>query len=116
MKKIETMNISYKSGKNVGKVLAKVDKVWQRYSQRFSDDELTFFFKEALYKKPLYHKTNLLIVRAVKQIATAPITLLLIVNVPEWFGPSQLGYFDNLLRKSADLKGVPIKFLVRKKG
>ncbi|MFC1842364.1 ribosome biogenesis GTPase Der [Candidatus Dependentiae bacterium] len=116
IKKIETMNISCKSGKNVGKVLTKIDKVWERYSQRFSNDELTLFFKEALYRKPLYHKTMMLAVRAVKQIGTAPIALLVIANVPEWFGSSQLGYFDNLLRKKYDLKGVPIKFIVRKKG
>lgn len=116
IKKIETMNISCKSGKNIGKVLSKVDVVWGRYSQKFSNDDLTFLIKDSLERKPLFHKTNRLIVRAVKQIATAPITLLLIVNVPEWFGPSQLGFFDNILRKNFDLKGVPIKFIVRKKG
>lgn len=116
MKKVETMNISCKSGKNVGKVFEKVDKVWQRYSQRFSNEELTFFFKEALERKPLFHKTMRLLIRAVKQIGTSPITLLIIANVPGWFGPSQLSFFDNLLRKKYDLKGVPINFIVRKKG
>jgi len=116
MKKVETMNISCKSGKNVGKVFEKVNKVWKRYSQRFSNDELTFLFKDALERKPLFHKTMRLLVRAVKQIGTSPITLLIIANVPHWFGPSQLGFFDNLLRKKYDLKGVPIRFIVRKKG
>ena len=116
MKKVETMNISCKSSKNVGRVLSKVDKVWQKYSQRFTNEELTFLFKDALARKPLYHKTNRLVIRAVKQLATAPITLLIIANVPEWFGPSQLGFFDNWIRKNYDLKGVPIKFIVRKKG
>jgi len=116
MKKVETMNISCKDGKNVGKVLKKVNAVWNRYSQTFSNEDLTLFFKEALQRKPLFHKTVPLVVRAVKQVSTAPITLLIIANVPAWFGPSQLGFFDNLLRKSFDLKGVSIRFLVRKKG
>jgi len=116
MKKVETMNISCKDGKNIGKVLKKVDAVWKRYSQTFSNEDLTLIFKEALQKKPLFHNTIPLAVRAVKQLATAPITLLIIANVPVWFGPSQLGFFDNILRKNFKLKGVPIKYLVRKKG
>jgi len=116
LKKVETMNISCKTGKNVGRLLSKVDKVWHRYSQKFTNEELTFLFKDALARKPLFHKTMRLVIRAVKQIATAPITLIIIANVPEWFGPSQLGFFDNWMRKNYDLKGVPIKFIVRKKG
>ena len=116
IKKIETMNISCKTGQNIGRLLSKVDKVWQRYSQRFTNEELTFLFKDALARKPLFHKTMRLAIRAVKQLATAPITLLIIANVPEWFGPSQLSFFDNWMRKNYDLKGVPIKFIVRKKG
>ena len=116
MKKVETINISCKDGKNIGKVLKKVDAVWKRYSQTFSNEDLTLIFKEALQKKPLFHNTIPLAVRAVKQLATAPITLLIIANVPVWFGPSQLGFFDNILRKNFKLKGVPIKYLVRKKG
>ena len=97
-------------------MLERVDTVWKRYNQRFDNEALTFLFKEALVKKPLFHKTERLVIRAVKQIGTAPITLLLIVNVPDWFGESQLGFFDNLMRKNFDLKGVPIRFITRKKG
>lgn len=115
MKKIEIMNISCKSGRNIDKILDLIDKVWIRHSQRFSNDELTMLFKDALINKPLHHKTNALIVRAVKQIANAPITLLVIANVPEWFGHSQLTFFENLLRAKYDLKSVPIKFVVRRR-
>jgi len=115
MKKVERLNISCKTGKNIGKVLAKIDTVFARYSQRFADDDLTFLLKEALERRPLYHKTMRLVLRGVRQLSTAPITLLLLVNVPDWFGPSQLGYFDNVLRKQFNLKGVPVRFVVRKK-
>jgi GTP-binding protein len=115
MKKIEIMNISCKSGRNIDKILDLIDKVWVRHSQRFSNDELTMLFKDALVNKPLHHKTMALIVRAVKQVANSPITLLIIANVPEWFGHSQLTFFENLLRAKYDLKSVPIKFVVRRR-
>ncbi len=113
--KIIQLNISCKTEKNIGKILPLVKKVWQRYSQRFSDEELTKVCKEALEKKPLYRQRRLLIVRNAKQISSAPITIVLRVNEPKWFGQSQLGFFDNILRRAFDLKGVPIEFVVRKK-
>lgn len=115
-KKVERMDISCKSGKNIGKLMSKIQKVCKRYSQRFSDDDLSLLFKEALVRRPLYRNTNPLRVLRVRQIATAPITLLIIANEPKWFGPSQLTYFENQLRRQYDLRGVPIKFIVRKKG
>jgi len=48
-----------------------------------------------------------------RQVKEAPITLLLIVNVPVWFGTSQLGFLDKILRKKYELKGVPIKYIPR---
>jgi len=107
IKKVEVMNISCKTEKNVGKVLAKVKKVWERHSQTFPNEDLAFLFKENLARKPLFHKTMSLVIRHVRQVSTAPITLLLIVNVPKWFGKSQLGFFENLLRRNFDLRGVP---------
>ena len=114
--KVEEVRTSVISKKNVGKLLKKIDQVCKRYMLRFSDDELTALIKEALTKKPLYRARQRLILHRVKQLRTGPITLQLIVSEPRWFGPSQLGFFDNILRKHIDLKGVPIKFLARKKG
>jgi GTPase len=115
IKKVETMNISCATGHNVGKLLSRVHALCQRHAQRFSDDDLTLLFKEALAKKPLFHKTNPLHVLRIHQIGVSPITILMIVNEPRWFEESQLAFFDNLIRTFADLKGVPIKFVVRKK-
>lgn len=116
MKRVERMDISCKSGKNVGKLVSKINRVCNRYAQQFSDDDLSLLFKEALFRKPLYKSTNPLRILRVRQISTAPITLLIIANEPKWFGDSQLTYFENQLRRAYDLRGVPIKFVVRKKG
>ena len=115
MKKVEHLNISCKTGTNIGKILPKIETVFKRYSQKFSEDDINFLLKDALERKPLYHKTIRLILRNARQVATAPITILLTVNFPQWFGPSQLGFFENVLRKKFNFKGVPIKFIVRKR-
>lgn len=112
--KVQTMRISCKTGKNIGKLLSIIKNVADRYSSRFPNDELTFVFKEALRNRQLFHQGRPLIVYNVKQIKTAPITIVLYVNEPKWFGSSQLGYFDNVLRKKYSLEGVPVKLIVRK--
>ncbi len=114
LKKIPQLHISCKTGKNVGKVLPLVKQVYERASQTLSDDELTFLFKEALRYKPLYHQQMVIHVKRARQIASNPITIVLITETPDWFGPTQLGFFDNVLRSKYDLQGVPIKFLTRR--
>lgn len=113
--KVEEVRTSVVSKKNIGKLLKKIDSVCTRYNQKFSGEELFILFKEALQAKPLYRAQQRLIVYHVEQVKTAPITIALTVGEPKWFGPSQLGFFERILRKHADLKGVPIKFVLRKK-
>lgn len=114
MKKIPVLMISCKTGKNVGRVMPLIQKVWLRHSQTFDDAELTRLFISNLTKKPLYAKTKLLKVYKVHQLRSAPITIELKVNEPDWFGESQLAFFENLLRSEYDMIGVPVKFVVNK--
>jgi GTP-binding protein len=113
LKKIVTMNISCKTDKNVGKILPAVKELWERYSRKFNQNELTQLFKEASVRRPLYHNKNLLLFFSAHQISTAPITIVMHVNQPTWFGASQLAYFEKVLRQEYDLRGAPIKFIVR---
>lgn len=114
MNKIPLLYISCKSGRNIGKIMPLIDKVWQRYSYQFSDAELTSLLKNALQNRPLYHQTQLLTIKNAKQIKTAPITIVLFVNEPKFFGPSQLAFFENVLRKQVNLMGAPLKWIIRK--
>lgn len=113
LKKIVTLSISCKSGKNIGKILPTVADVWERHSRQFNQNELTQLFKDASIKKPLYNKKQLLIFYSAHQVASAPITIALHVNRPLWFGESQLAYYENILRQKYDLRGAPVKFVVR---
>lgn len=114
IKKIPVLQISCKTGKNVGRVMTLIQEVWQRYSQTIPDAELSKLFIGALTKKPLYHKTHLLRVIKARQLRTAPVTIELRVNEPVWYGESQLTFFENLLRSEYDMIGVPVKFVVKR--
>jgi len=114
IRKVPTLNISCKDGKNIGKVLPLIKKVWDTHSQTLPDEEINRIIISNLQRKPLMHQQQQLHVHRARQLATAPITIGLGVNEPEWFGPSQLGFFENLLRNEYDLMGAPLKFIVRK--
>src|SRR5579872_1500277 len=113
LKKIITLNISCKTGKNVGKILPAVKELWDRYSRQFNQNELTQLFKEASVRRPLYHNKNLLMFHSAHQVSSAPVTIVMHVNQPTWFGESQLAYYEKVLRQEYDLRGTPIKFIVR---
>jgi GTP-binding protein len=114
VKKVPLLTISCKTGKNIGRVLPLIKEVWHRYSQRFADDEINRLLISSLQRKPLYHQTELLRLYKVAQIRTSPPTIELTVNEPTWFGPAQLGFFENLLRANYGLVGVPIKFILKR--
>ncbi|MBI2775037.1 ribosome biogenesis GTPase Der [Candidatus Dependentiae bacterium] len=115
IKKIPSLTISCKTGKNIGKILPLVKKVWERNTQQLNDLELTRVFKAALERTPLYHQSKLLMLYRAEQVRHAPITILLYVNEPKWFGQSQVSFFENVMREHFDLVGVPVLFILRKR-
>lgn len=114
MKKVPVFSISCKTGKNIGKILPLINKVWTKYTIEIRDTELTALLIKNLQERPLYHLKQPLILYSAKMVKTAPPTIELIVNEPSWFGKSHLSYFENILRAHYDLIGVPVKFFVRK--
>jgi GTPase len=113
--KVVLLPISCLTGKNIGRILPTVKEVWDRYSQTFDDEQLFSVLLTALEKKPLFKSQNKLLLYKVKQLQTAPITLLLTVNEPLWFDDSHNNFFENMLRKKFDLRGVPIIFRYAKR-
>ncbi|MGE0010513.1 MAG: ribosome biogenesis GTPase Der [Candidatus Babeliales bacterium] len=115
LKKIPVLTISCKTGKNIGKIMPLVKKVWERYTQKFDERELNELLKEAFAHRPHYHKGEMLVFHSIKQVKAGPPTLVLKVNHAEWFGDSQLAFIENILRKYYDLLGVPLVLLARTK-
>ncbi len=114
LKKVEILTISCKTGYNVGKILPLIKEVWDRFGMHFTTTDVTVILKEALDRTPLYHNQQRLKLFSAKQIGTKPPLIRLNVNEPLWFGPSQKSFFENVLRKHYNLKGVPVVFAVRK--
>jgi len=112
MKKVEQLTISCKDGKNIGRVLPLIKKVWARHCQEFSSSELTMLIQEGIRRRPIFKSEQELFVLQAKQVKTAPITIALKVNLPQWVEKNHLVYFEQLMRKKYDLKGVPIRFIV----
>ncbi len=114
LKKVEMLTISCKTGHNIGKILPLIQEVWERFCMHFSATDVTIVLKEALDRTPLYHNQQRLKLFSAKQIGTKPPLVRLNVNEPLWFGPSQKSFFENILRKEFNLKGIPVVFAVRK--
>lgn len=114
LNKLPLLRVSCLTRKNVDKIFNEIQKVWARCQQPFNSTEVDEIVKQELENKPLFHigiKLRLFKIRNVK--ASIP-TFVLHVNHPEWFGPSQLGFIENVLRKNYDLKGCPVQFSVKK--
>jgi len=115
LKKLETLNISCKTGKNVGKVLPLVQKVWERFGTRLSDRYLTDLFMDALVKTPLYKNGQRLTFHKAHQVGSAPMRIELIVKNTEIFEENHRAFFENILRKAKDLKSIPMFFYAKAK-
>lgn len=115
IRKVPVLKISCKDGKNIGQILPLINKVWEDTNYEWKPGELNALFLPELVKRPLMHTGYQLKVYKAYQVKKAPITICLEVNHPEWFGPSELGFFENLTRKAYQLQGVPIKFITKKK-
>ncbi|MBY0353348.1 ribosome biogenesis GTPase Der [Candidatus Babeliales bacterium] len=114
LKKTPQINISCLSKKNVSKVIDQVNSLVKRCSQSFNSSELDELVKQSLSTKPMYHKRILLRLFKIRNVPAQIPTFVLHVNYPEFFGPSQLGFIENIIRSHYDIKGCPVQFSVRK--
>jgi len=113
LKKIPILRTSCKTEKNVGKVMQEVEKAYKRRTQTFDEEQVNEILKLAVIKRPMYHKTLLLKVLHIKATKGPIPTFIVYVNYPQWFGPTQLGYLENVLRRNFDLLGCPVLLIPR---
>jgi len=114
LNKVPTLMVSCKNKKNMHKIYPELEKSWQRRNQKFNSIEIDELIKEQLNKKPLYHKRVLLKLLKIKHVPTTIPMFQIHVNFPEWFGQTQLGFIENILRQNYDLKGTPVVFAKRR--
>lgn len=113
--KVPSLNTSCLTGKNIGKIIPKINELWERFSQKLPSEEIQSLFIQRLEKTPLMCKQEKLVLYRAYMLQTAPPTIMLQVNNPKWVGESQRAFFENILREKYDLLGVPIKWIIRKK-
>ncbi|MBM3892830.1 ribosome biogenesis GTPase Der [Candidatus Dependentiae bacterium] len=114
LKKVPQIWISCLTQKNVSKIFNEVQQVWRRCHQEFNPVEVDELVKTEMLNKFLVHNTAPLRISAVVPIGTNMPTFVLEVNHPQFFGPSELGCVENILRKHYDLLGCPVRLFPRK--
>lgn len=114
LKKIPIVWVSCKSNKNVGKISSRIEEAIKRLSQEFDDAKLNELVKNYFLTKPIYRNEKRLKILKIRSVKTSTPTFILKVNHIKLFGPDQLGFIENILRKNYDLKGCPIKFILQK--
>ncbi|MBP6892462.1 ribosome biogenesis GTPase Der [Candidatus Babeliales bacterium] len=110
LNKLETINISCKTGKNIGKVLPAVQEVWQRYGMKLTDRYLTDLFVAAISKTPIFKNGQQIFLYKARQVGNAPMRIELVVKNVVIFEENHKAFFENVLRKAVDLKSVPVFF------
>jgi GTP-binding protein len=114
-RKVLSIRISCKTEKNVGKIMPLVMKAWEKYTMQFDGYTIFNLFKSRLTKTPLMHKKNIILLKNIHQVNSKPLTMYLEVNECMWIDAAERAFFENILRAEYDLKGVPVKWVVRKK-
>ncbi|NDD54429.1 ribosome biogenesis GTPase Der [bacterium] len=113
LKKLPQIWISCATKRNVTRIFNEVQQVWQRCHQPFNQIQVDELVKRELTNKFLYHNTIQLKVNTVVPLASPVPTFMLKVNHPEFFGPTELGCVENILRKHYDLLGCPVRLVAR---
>jgi GTP-binding protein len=115
LNKLEKLNISCKTEKNIGKVLPVVQDVWTRFGMKLTDRYLTDLFVDAISRVPMFKNNQQIYVHKARQIGNAPMRIELIVRNAVIFEKNHTAFFENVLRKAVDLKSVPVFFTVKTK-
>jgi GTPase len=114
LKKIPIAWISCKSNKNIGKISSKIEDAIKRLSQDFDDAKLNELVKNYFLTKPIYRNEKRLKILKIRSVKSTTPTFILKVNHIKLFGPDQLGFIENIIRRNYDLKGCPLKFILQK--
>lgn len=116
MSYVPSLFISAKTGQRVDKIIEQVKYVYEKTSFRITTGTLNDTLFDAMsITEPPSDKGRRLKIYYCTQVAVRPPTFVLFVNDPNLMHFSYQRYLENYLRKTFDLKGTPIKLIVRQK-
>jgi GTP-binding protein len=106
--------ISAKTGQRVGKILPKVMEVEETRHRRIPTSSLNKWMRDVIARHPPSTKGG----KRVKffyttQVTTAPPTMVMFVNKPEWVHFSYQRYLENRLREQYPFEGSPLRLIFR---
>ena len=108
--------ISAKTGQRIGELMKQVEQILERAKTRVTTGTLNQLIQGFVAttpppmqggKRPKFLYST--------QVDVSPPTFALFVNYPDAIKSSYLRYLENNLRKSLDLRGTPIKFVLRER-
>lgn len=112
----KSIYISAKTGQRAEKILSLVDEVYENSRFRIPTGTLNEVISDAVRanEPPSYNGRRLKVYYA-SQVSVAPPTIVLFVNSTNLLHFSYERFLENILRKSFDFSGTPIKILTREK-
>ncbi len=112
----KSVYISAKTGQRTEKILSIVDEVYAHAHHRIATGVLNDIISDAVRanEPPSYNGRRLKVYYS-SQVAVAPPTIVLFVNGSDLLHFSYQRFLENVLRKSFDFSGTPIKIITREK-
>ena len=108
--------VSAKTGIRFGRIMEKVEYVYNNACQRISTGLLNEILQDALSTaEPPTHNGKRLKINYITQVAITPPSFAIFVNNPELVHFSYLRYLENCLRRAKNFEGTPIRLFIRKK-
>jgi GTP-binding protein len=108
--------VSAVTNKGVASLLETIIEVHQNYQFRLSTHQLNDLLQDAFFQQqPPKFQGGRLNLKYATQVATAPPTIVLFVNDPEYAHFSYLRYLENQFRAHWPLPGSPVSFVLRKR-
>ncbi len=108
--------VSTLKGTRFGKIMQRVEYVYQNACSRITTGLLNEILQDALSTQaPPTHNGKRLKINYITQVSVCPPTFAIFVNNPDLVHFSYLRYLENCLRKAKNFEGTPIKIYIRKK-
>jgi GTP-binding protein len=108
--------VSAVTKKGVTSLLETIQDVYANYQLRISTHELNDALQDAFFQQqPPIFQGGRLSLKYATQVATAPPTIVLFVNDPEYAHFSYMRFLENQFRAHWPIPGSPIQFVLRKR-
>lgn len=109
--------VSALKNQGISMLMTVTEKIAENHRRRIATPVLNDVLKEAQFRvTPPQDKGRQLKIYYGTQVSTRPPSFALFMNYPDLMNFSYRRYLENTLRQSFDFEGVPMRFLLRKRG